>query len=84
MYKIRGRGQEELHHAPKPEARGSSREEQPTPEDRGSKDRSYPASEVKGGVREEIPHTPSPRPGVAAGRSNPTSKEPLLCGCRRA
>ena len=55
-----------------PEARGSSREEQPTPEDRGSKDRSYPASEVKGGVREEIPHTPSPRPGVMAGRRYPT------------
>ena len=28
--------------------------------------------------------TPHPRPGVAAGRSNPTSKERWLPGCRRA
>ena len=58
MYKIRGRGQEELHHAPKPEARGSSREEQPTPEDRGSKDRSYPACTLCRGASE------GPEPGL--------------------
>ena len=28
--------------------------------------------------------TPCPRSGVAAKRSNPTSKEQRLCGCRRA
>ena len=28
--------------------------------------------------------TPRPRPGAASGRSNPTSKEQWLPGCRRA
>ena len=62
--------------------------------------RSYPASEVRGCGQEEIPHTPSPRPGVAgrrsyptpprprqravAGRTNPMSKEQWLRGRRRA
>ena len=31
-------------------------------------------SEVRGGGREEIPQSLSPRPGVAAGRRNPTPK----------
>ena len=31
-------------------------------------------SEVRGDGREEIPHAPSLRPKVAAGRSNPTTK----------
>ena len=45
--------------------------------------RCYPKSEVRGGGREELPRlrgqrrpggvTPSPRPGPAAGRSNPRS-----------
>ena len=51
---------------------------------RGGDERSYPASEVRGGSLEEIPYAPSPRPGVAGGRTNPTSKEPWLHGCRRA
>ena len=34
-------------------------------------------------VQEELPH-PHLRPGVVAGRSNPTSKERWLHGCRRA
>ena len=52
-------------------------------------------SKVKGGGREELPHvrrqgqrpgraTPRPRPRVAAGRSNPMSKERWLCRHRRA
>ena len=58
--------------------------------------RSYPKSEVRGRGREELPPargqgqqlgraTPHQRPGVAAGRSNPTSKskEQWLCGHRR-
>ena len=36
MSEVRGSGQEELPHAPKPEASGSGREEQPTPKARGS------------------------------------------------
>ena len=40
--KVRGGGLEELHHAPKPEARGGSQKEQPTPEARGGDERSYP------------------------------------------
>ena len=54
--KVRGGGWEELSHAPKPEARGGSPEEQPTPEARGSDERSYPASEIRGSGREEQPH----------------------------
>ena len=65
----RGSGREELPHDPTPEARGSGREEQPMPEARGGNERSYPASEVMGGSREEIPHA-SLRPRAAAGRSN--------------
>ena len=52
-------------------------------------------SEVRGGGREELPlarcqgwqpggATPCPRLGAAAERSNPTSKEWWLHGCRRA
>ena len=32
----------------------------------GAAERSYPASEVRGGSQEELPHTPSPRPGAAS------------------
>ena len=57
--------------------------------------RSYRVSKVRGGGREELPHvqgqvrqprraTPRQRPGAAAGRGNPTSKECWLRGCRRA
>ena len=42
----------------------------PASEVKGSDERSYPASEVRVGW-EDIPHTPSPRPRAAAGRSNP-------------
>ena len=37
----------------------------------GTAEKSYLASEVRGGGREEMPHAPRLRPGVAAGRSNP-------------
>ena len=57
---VRGGGREELPHAPKPEARGSSQEEQPMLEARGGDERSYPTSEVRGGCREELPHDPKP------------------------
>ena len=66
----------------------------------GMAERSYPTSEVEGGSREEIPHTlkpedrdggreelphpPKPRPGVVAGRTNPTSKKPWLHRRKRA
>ena len=55
--------------------------------------RSYPTSEVRGGGKEcqaatvqELPRGANPRPklGVAAGRSNPRSKERWLRSCRRA
>ena len=36
--------------------------------------RRYPTPEVRGGGREEIPHAPSLRSGVAGGRSNPMPK----------
>ena len=60
----------------------------------------YPASEVRGAAGRKYPMllSPmpgavdgrsyamplSPRPGVVARRANPTSKEPWLCGRRRA
>ena len=57
--------------------------------------RSYHSPKVRGGGREELPHTqgqgpwpggptPRPRPGAGAGRTNPKSKEPWLRGHRRA
>ena len=70
----------------------NSREELPTSEIGALAGWSYPTSEVRGGGREEVPHTrgqgwrlgranPCPRPGAAARRTNPTSKEP---DCRGA
>ena len=57
---------------PKPKARGGRREELPqAPNTRGQ-------GQQPGGA------TPRPRPGAVAGRTNPTSKEPWLRGCRRA
>ena len=55
----------------------------------------YAPPEAKGGGPEALSTTRGqeqclggatlcPMPGVAAGRSNPTSKEPWLCRCRRA
>ena len=57
--------------------------------------RHYAPPEAKGGGLEALPTTRGqeqwlggttlcPMPGVAAGRSNPTFKEPWLCGRRRA
>ena len=69
MAEVRSGGQEELPHAPTPEARGSSWEE--LPHNRGQ-------GRWLGGA------TPCPRPGAAAGRTNPTSKERWLCRHRRA
>ena len=40
---------------------------------RGSDERIYPTSEVRSGGREEIPHAPSLKPGVAGWRSYPTT-----------
>ena len=67
-----------------PEVRDSDEKSYPVSKFRGSEERSYPASEVRGGGREEITHTPSPRPGAAGGRTNPRSKELWLHGLRRA
>ena len=41
-----------------------------------------PKSEVRGGGQEDQPHDRGQ--GVATGRTNPTSKEQWLCGCKRA
>ena len=56
----------------------------PTSEVRGGDERSYPTSEVRGSGGEEIPHASRPRPGVAARRTKPKSKEWWLQGLRRA
>ena len=59
----------------------------PASEIRGGDERSNPASEARGGGRQELPHAPTPpsrRPGAAAARTNPSSKEPWLRGRRRA
>ena len=102
---------------PRPRSEGMAERRYPVSEVSGGDERSYPLSEVRGGDREEIPHAPSPRPGVmgagwgggatprphargqgqwpggttpclrpgvVAGRTNPTSKEPWLRGRRRA
>ena len=44
--------------------------------------RSYPTPEARGSSQKELPQLP--RPGVAARRSNPTSKEQWLSWSRRA
>ena len=46
------------------------------PEARGGDERSYPASEIRGGGREEIPHAPSLRTGATGGRSYPMPLSP--------
>ena len=63
---------------------GTAERSYPASKVRGSDERSYPASEVRGGDERSYPMPPSPRPGAAARRSNPTSKEPWLRGRRRA
>ena len=59
----------------------------------GAAVRNYPSPKVRGGDQEHQAATvqepcrgasPRPRSGAAAERSNPTSKERLLRGCRRA
>ena len=67
-----------------PTSEGAAERRYPVSEVRGTDERSYPTSEVRGGGREEIPQSLSPRPGVAAGSTNPTPKEPWLRGRRRA
>ena len=87
----RGGGQKELPHV---QGKGQ-RPRVPGCDGAGTAERSYPVSEVRGGSREELPHvrgqgqrqrgpTPLLRPGAAAGRSNPTSKEWWLRGRRKA
>ena len=55
---------------------GAAKRRYPASEVRDGDKRSYPVSEVRGGGREEIPHAPSPRPGVVGGRSYPTPLSP--------
>ena len=82
---------------PRPRSGGAAERRYPASKVRGCDERSYPASEfraggreeiphalkpeARGGGREELPHAPTPRPGAAAGRSNPT---PWLRRHRRA
>ena len=85
---------------PASEVRDGDERSYPASEVRGGYQKSYPMSKVRGHSQEEIPYTPSPRrgamggrsypmplsprPRTAAGRSNPTSKEPWLRGRRKA
>ena len=64
--------------------RRNSREELPRVRGRSGDERSYPASEVRGGDERSYPMPPSPRPGAAARRTNPTSKQQWLRGRRKA
>jgi len=70
------RGREEL---PQSEVRGRSRED-PMPE--GRRPRGATPCPRSGAATRGV--TPHPRSGEVAGRSNPTSEEPWLCGRRRA
>ena len=56
--------------------RSGQRPRVPECEGAGTAERSYPLSEVGGGGREEIPHTPCLRPGATGGRSYPTPLSP--------
>ena len=71
---MKGGSQEEL-----PHVRGQGQQPRiPDCDGTETAERSYPTSKVRGRGWEEITHAPSPRPKAAAGRSNPTSKEPWL------
>ena len=72
--KVRGRSWED------PMPKGSGQEELTKVQGQGQWPR-VPGCDGAGTAEKNYP---SPRPGAAAGRSNPTSKEPWLRGCRRA
>ena len=55
---------------------GTAERSYPTSKIGGMAKSRYLASEVRGGSLEEIPYTPSLRPGVAEGRSYPTPLSP--------
>ena len=80
---------------PSPRSGAAAGRSYPVSEVRGSGQEELPKSKVRGGSQEELPKTrgqgwrlggatPRQRPGAAAGRTNPTSKEPWLRGRRRA
>ena len=67
------------------EVRGGSREELPRVRGQGWRPGgATPCSDARGQGQRPGEATPHPRPGAAAGRTNPTSKERWLCGLRRA
>ena len=66
---------------PMSEVRGGSREEVPRDQGQGWRRECQAATEQEQLLRGA---TPNPRPGAAAGRSNPTSKEQWLSQSRRA
>ena len=61
---------------PLPRSEGAAERRYPASEVRGGNERSYPVSEAKGSGREEIPHVPSPKPGATDRRSYPTPLSP--------
>ena len=63
---------------------GGGREELPRVRGWGGDQRSYPTSEVRVVAGRSYPTPPCLKPGAAAKRSSPTSKEPWLRECRRA
>ena len=83
MSEVRSRSRED----PMPEGR-RPRGVTPRPRSEVAAGRSYSTSEVRGGSPEELPRIRGqgqhPRPGAAARRRNPTSKEQWLHGCKRA
>ena len=67
----KGGGQEEL-----PHVRGQGQWPRvPDCGGAGTAERSYPRVRGQGSAERSYPTPPRPRPGAAAGRSNPTSKE---------
>ena len=66
-----------------PYPKGGDQEELPYVRGQGQRPR-VPDCDDAGTAERSYPMPPRPRPRVAAGRSNPTSKEPWLPGRRRA
>ena len=92
---VRGQGQQRR--VPDCDGAGTAERSYPASEVRRGGREEIPSVRVRGGGQEELPHAPTPearaaawrsnlllRPGAAAGRTNPTSKEPWLPRRRRA
>ena len=82
--RVRGQGGAAERRYPVSEVRGGEERSHPATRSGAAVGRRYPTPQARGQGRRPGGVTPRLRPGEVAGRTNPTSKEPWLRGCRRA